>query len=175
MPIYTKFGDSGKTSLRGGAVSKNDPRVEAYGSVDELNAMLGVVVASADDSELRDTLLAIQRDLFTVGAELAATGERAKSISPARVGELETQIDALENKLPRIQHFIIPGGSKIASLLHLARTICRRAERRMVAITETEKINPNLLIYMNRLGDLLFMLAREANRKKKVDEIQWKR
>jgi len=173
MPIYTKFGDKGKTAFLGGVVPKSNPRVEAYGSVDELNAVLGIVIAFAENNELKDSLSAIQRDLFVVGSELASVGVK-KHINPARVSEIESQIDKVEELLPPLNHFILPGGSKNASLLHLARTICRRAERRMVALSEKEKINLDLIVYMNRLGDYLFVLARSVNYRKKIAEVVWK-
>jgi cob(I)alamin adenosyltransferase len=174
MPIYTKFGDQGKTALIGGAVvPKDHPRVEAYGSVDELNAVLGLAIAFSDDDCLKASLLRVQKDLFTVGAELAG-GKRP--IRPSRVGELEAEIDALCADLPPLRHFIIPGGSKTASLLHLARTVCRRAERQVVLLSnkEKKKVNPGTIIYLNRLGDLLFTQARHVNYRKKREETVWR-
>lgn len=174
MPIYTKFGDKGKTALIGGdVVPKNDLRVEAYGSVDELNAMLGMLLSFSDLEVINSTLSGVQDDLFVIGAELATRGVKAKSLSPLRMSRLEAEIDSLEADLPPLKHFILPGGSKTASLLHLSRTVCRRAERRVVALASIEKVNPDTIIYLNRLGDLLFTLARLANRKKRVDETIW--
>ena len=175
MRIYTKFGDKGKTSLLGGTtVPKNDPHVEAYGAVDELNAVLGTVIAFCEIPDISDSLKKIQNDLFIIGAELASKGEKTKTIPPMRISELEQEIDKLTPELPPLHNFIIPGGSKTASLLHLARTICRRAERKVVALQEKEKINPDSLTYLNRVGDLLFMHARYVNYKKKVEEIVWR-
>jgi len=174
MPIYTRFGDKGKTSLLGSVVPKSNPRVEAYGSVDELNAVLGIAIAFSERPELNKVLSDAQRDLFVIGAELALAGAKTKKISPARVAMLEKCIDEMEADLPRLRHFILPGGSRAASLLHLARTVCRRTERRVVALSEKEKINPDIIVYINRLGDFLFMLARSVNYKKKVEEIVWK-
>jgi len=175
MAIYTKFGDKGKTALIGGdVVPKNDPRVEAYGSVDELNAVLGVAISFGDIEELRQALSEVQDDLFVIGAELASRGVKAKPLSPTRMSKLEAEIDRLEMEMPPLNHFIIPGGSKTASLLHLARTICRRAERRIATLSDNEKINPDIVVYMNRLGDLLFMQARYVNYKKRVQETVWR-
>ncbi|MBN1170007.1 cob(I)yrinic acid a,c-diamide adenosyltransferase [Candidatus Micrarchaeota archaeon] len=175
MRIYTKFGDKGKTTLLGGAtVSKNDLHVEAYGSVDELNAILGTVIAFCDIPELTVSLKKIQMDLFVIGAELASKGEKTKTISLMRIEDLEAEIDLIAPELPPLHNFILPGGSRTSSLLHLARTVCRRAERKVVALQENEKINPDILTYLNRVGDLLFMHARQTNYRKKVDEVVWK-
>ncbi len=174
MAIYTKFGDRGQTSLLGGSVvAKDDPRVEAYGAVDELNAMLGVVIAFSDIDGVTASLSRIQKDLFVIGAELAGA---KKQMRPSRVGELEAEIDALWAELPPLRHFLIPGGSKTASLLHLARTVCRRAERQVVLLSnkEKKKVNPGIITYMNRLGDLLFTQARYVNYKNKTGEAIWK-
>ncbi len=176
MKIYTKFGDKGQTALIGGAVvPKDDLRVEAYGSVDELNAVLGVAISFADSSTLKSSLSCIQKDLFIIGAELASKGgAKARPLPPSRVGELEKEIDSLWADLPPLRNFIIPGGSRTASLLHLARTICRRAERAIVSLSRKEAVNPDTIVYMNRVGDLLFAHARHVNYEKKVDEIIWK-
>jgi len=175
MPIYTKFGDQGRTALiGGGVVSKDDLRVEAYGNVDELNAFLGVILISIKPGALSDSLSRIQRDLFVVGAHLATKGSRSRSISPSRIGEIEEEIDGIEEVLPRLTHFVIPGGSNEAALLHLARTICRRAERSIVRLSRKEKINPSIIVYMNRIGDLFFVQARMVNYRKKVPEAIWK-
>jgi cob(I)alamin adenosyltransferase len=175
MPIYTKFGDKGKTALiGGGVVPKDDPRVEAYGAVDELNAMIGLVLAFSDMNELGAALSGIQNDLFTIGVGLASKGAKAKSISPMRLSKIEAEIDHFENELPPLNHFIIPGGSKTASLLHLARTVCRRAERNVVSLSHKEAVNPDTIIFLNRLGDLLFVLARYVNYRKKIEERIWK-
>jgi len=175
MSIYTKKGDKGTTSLLGSrVVSKDHPRVQAYGVVDELNAVLGLVISFSDMADPKISLQKVQKDLFIIGAELASQTTKTKNISPARIGELEAEIDALEKDLPPLNNFILPGGSKTASLLHLARTVCRRAERKVVEASQTEKINPNMVIYLNRVGDFLFVLARYVNYKKKVDEVIWK-
>ncbi len=176
MRIYTKFGDKGQTTLLGGTVvTKDNLHVEAYGSVDELNAFIGTVLAFSNIKELSESLTKIQRDLFIIGAELAsAEGTKRKGIPPARITELEEEIDKLAGKLPPLKNFILPGGSKTASLLHLARTVCRRAERRAVELSKKEKVNPDTITYLNRVGDLLFIQARYVNYKKKVNEVVWK-
>ncbi|MFH0737337.1 MAG: cob(I)yrinic acid a,c-diamide adenosyltransferase [Candidatus Micrarchaeota archaeon] len=175
MKIYTRFGDRGSTSLIGGAVvQKNDPRVKAYGSVDELNAVLGVAISFSDMEDLTAMLSRVQEDLFVVGAELATKGAKAKPIPHTRIEDLEKEIDAMTERLPPLHNFILPGGSKTASLLHLARTICRRAERDIVALSQKEAINPDIVMYMNRVGDLLFTVARSVNYKKKTPEVIWK-
>jgi cob(I)alamin adenosyltransferase len=175
MSIYTRRGDKGQTKLLGSTtVSKDHPRVEAYGCVDELNAVLGTVLAFSEMKGVTESLKKIQNDLFLIGAELASKGIKTKKISPVRVSELEKEIDQIASELPPLKNFILPGGSKTASLLHLARTICRRAERKVVAASKKDKINPNTITYLNRVGDLLFMQARYVNYKKKVDEIVWR-
>jgi cob(I)alamin adenosyltransferase len=159
-------------------VPKNDPRVEAYGAVDELNATLGLVIAFAEDESLEASLGRIQKDLFQIGAELAAKVRKgAKSprpLPPARIGEIEKEIDSMWEDLPPINHFIIPGGSKTASLLHLARTVCRRAERAVITLSQKENVDADIIVYMNRVGDLLFTQARYVNWKKKAPETIWK-
>lgn len=172
--IYTRLGDKGETiTLSGKKVYKNDPRVEAYGSVDELNALLGVAVSFTDQEPVKTLLTKVQKELFIIGAELAMEKTRTKKINPAHISGLEAEIDRIEENLPRLANFVLPGGSKTASLLHLARTVCRRAERRTVALSLKTKINPDIIKYLNRLGDLLFVLARYENRKKRIDEVVW--
>jgi cob(I)alamin adenosyltransferase len=185
VKIYTKTGDSGDTGLFGGTrVSKADPRVAAYGEVDELNASLGVARAAAvalDDQELAAMLEQIQRDLFALGARLADPGHKiadrvAKAaVSPADIARLEGWIDALESALPPLRRFILAGGSQAGAALHLARTVCRRAERAMVGLLAGDKdaFEADLLIYVNRLSDLLFVMARRANQRAGTPEIEW--
>jgi cob(I)alamin adenosyltransferase len=185
LKIYTKTGDSGDTGLFGGArVSKADPRVAAYGDVDETNACLGVAraaVVAADDQELALMLEHIQRDLFALGARLADPGRKiadrvAKAaVSPADIARLEGWIDALEGALPPLKRFILAGGSHAGAALHLARTVCRRAERAMVELLagDNEAFEADLLIYINRLSDLLFVMARRANQRAGTPEIEW--
>lgn len=168
--IYTKTGDSGDTSLGDGSrVAKDSPRVAAYGSVDELNASLGLLVANCPDFSEVPLLRSIQNDLFDLGADLcvpdtadAPSGQQLR-IQEQQAQRLEREIDRLNADLRPLTSFILPGGSPAAAWCHLARTVCRRAEREVVALMRTERINPQTLVYLNRLSDLLFVLARHAN------------
>ncbi len=174
MAIYTRLGDKGDTvTLTGEKVHKDDQKIEAQGQLDELNAILGVAVAFSEDRSITDALQKVQREIFIIGAELSVQKSR-KKINLKHVEELEDTIDKLQDKLPALANFVLPGGCKTASLLHYARTICRRTERRLVPLYKEEKIDDIALTYLNRLGDLLFTMARHANRKKRVDEIIWK-
>ena len=181
MKIYTKTGDKGETSLFDGTrVPKHDPRVEAYGDVDELNALLGTVRASLTDQEVGEILASLQRDLFAIGAQLADPkfGERKRKekveLSEARVKELEEIIDRCETELPPLKHFILPGGTQAGAFLHLSRTICRRAERRTVALKQQGvPVPPIVVMYLNRLSDLLFVLARVVNHRQGIQEVAW--
>jgi cob(I)alamin adenosyltransferase len=179
VKIYTKTGDAGETSLFDNTrVSKADPRVEAYGEVDELNACLGVACAAGLDADLTSVLTAIQRDLFAVGARLADPSSRIAArvekaaVSQDDVERLEQTIDRLEETLPPLRRFILPGGSSAGALLHLARTVCRRAERRAIALGP-DAVEPLVLVYLNRLSDLLFVVARAANHRAGVPETEW--
>ncbi|HEV3343201.1 MAG TPA: cob(I)yrinic acid a,c-diamide adenosyltransferase, partial [Pirellulales bacterium] len=167
MKIYTKTGDAGETGLFGGPrVFKDDPRVEAYGDVDELNAVLGLVRCEAIESRIDQLLARIQNELFDLGAELASPEPDrvgTKRVATAQVGALESAIDEYEAGLPPLKTFILPGGVRAAALLHLARTVCRRAERRVVALGRREPISAEVVIYLNRLSDLLFVLSRAVN------------
>jgi cob(I)alamin adenosyltransferase len=188
MKIYTRTGDTGDTSLLGGVrVAKSDGRVDAYGEVDELNAWLGLVRAAlaagtahaearrADD--IADAIVHIQRDLFALGARLADPGEKiaarvAKtSLQDADVERLEQWIDRLEAELPPLRHFILAGGASSGAALHVARTVCRRAERRIVALQPA--VEDVLLRYINRLSDLLFVMARAVNHRASAPETEW--
>src|SRR5262245_5476647 len=167
--IYTKGGDSGETSLGdGGRVLKSSPRVTAYGEVDELNAVLGLA-AVALAAEERELIHRIQNELFDVGADLCmppAAGETSGQVLRVTVAQserLEREIDRLNERLQPLRSFVLPGGSPAAAWLHLARTVCRRAERSVVALSRAEAVNPGVLIYLNRLSDFLFVLARVAN------------
>lgn len=185
MKIYTKTGDNGDTGLFGGTrVSKADPRVATYGDVDELHAYLGFARATllaADDTELADMLERIQQDLFALGARLADPSHQIAdrvtkaAVSAQDITRLEGWIDALEATLPPLRRFILAGGSQAGAALHVGRTICRRAERAMVALRAGEKdaFEPDLLIYINRLSDLLFVMARRANQRAGTPEIEW--
>jgi cob(I)alamin adenosyltransferase len=165
--IYTKSGDTGDTGLGDGRrVPKDSPRVAAYGEVDELNAVLGLVLA--DTGEKREFLQSVQNDLFDVGADLcvppaSGAADSGLRVRPEQVSRLEREIDRLNERLEPLTSFVLPGGSLVAAWLHLARTVCRRAERSVVTLTRTEPVNPNVLIYLNRLSDLLFVMARVAN------------
>ena len=178
MKIYTRTGDAGETSLFDGTrVKKSDARVDAYGEVDELNAWLGLARASSLPSELDEELVHIQRDLFALGARLADPAERiADRVTKATLADddidrLELLIDRLEAELPPLRRFILAGGSPAGAALHVARTVCRRAERRMVSLEP--RVDPVLLRYMNRLSDLLFVLARATNQRVGVPEREW--
>lgn len=179
MKIYTKTGDHGDTGLFGGPrVPKSDPRVEAYGDVDELNAALGAARASVEDPEIDAELGRIQAELFCVGAELATPhGARARRaippVDPAWTGRLERAIDGWDAELPALTHFVLPGGTRTAAALHVARTVCRRAERRAVALAAAVEIEPAVLAYLNRLSDLLFVAARVANHRAGKEEPLW--
>ena len=178
VKIYTRTGDDGSTGLLGpGRVAKSSPRVEAYGSVDELNAALGAAGALDAEDWLKSDLMRIQAQLFNLGAELATTAPEARD-KLERIGDQDTQelervIDRLEADVPRLRNFILPGGTPLASQLHLARTVCRRAERRVVALVELEAVDAALVRYLNRLGDLLFVMARWCNTRAGVREIEW--
>lgn len=179
--IYTKTGDSGDTGLFGGGrVPKSHPRVEAYGDVDELNACVGMARAVELMPRIDEVLVPVQRDLFAIGA-LLATPDREKmkkqlekaSIDERRIAELERAIDDGDRELEPLTSFIVPGGTPKAAALHVARTVCRRAERHVIAIVEGEHIPPIVVIYLNRLSDLLFTLARVANRRAGAGEVTW--
>jgi len=180
LKIYTKTGDAGDTGLFGGArVGKDHPRVAAYGDVDELNALLGVVKTQAADAALARLLGDVQRDLFALGAQLAdptarvGTKRKKAAIGPRNVARLERAIDTRQEKLPALRAFILPGGSPTGAFLHLARTICRRAERTVVALSRRSAVDPTVLVYLNRLSDLLFVLARSENRRAGRPEDRW--
>jgi cob(I)alamin adenosyltransferase len=180
MKIYTKTGDDGETGLFGGArVSKADARVETYGDVDELNCVLGTVRAQLGaDSVVDGVLNAIQSELFVLGAELARAPGKDVDVGVAlltdhEVERLERTIDELERELTPLKTFILPGGAPDAALLHMARSVCRRAERRLVALCAVQAIRPELVRYLNRLSDLLFVAARYANFHANVADVPW--
>jgi len=179
VKIYTKTGDAGETGLFDGArVSKCDPRVDAYGEVDELNAWLGLVRAEKLEADLHAILDTVQRDLFAVGAMLADPRGRIaarveKAALPAEaVPRLEAWIDELEHDLPPLRRFVIAGGARAGALLHLARAACRRAERRIVSLG-ADAVDPVVLAYVNRVSDLLFVMARTANARAGAPEVEW--
>jgi cob(I)alamin adenosyltransferase len=178
VKLYTRTGDAGETSLFDGTrARKDDPRVDAYGEVDELNAWLGLIRASAIDSSLDAELVAIQRDLFALGAQLADPADKlaprvAKAvIDDEHVVRLEQLIDRLDAEVPPLRRFILAGGTPAGAALHVARTVCRRAERRVVALSPP--VDPVLVRYVNRLSDLLFVLARVVNHRGGAPETEW--
>jgi len=178
VKIYTHTGDAGETSLfSGDRARKDDPRVDAYGEIDELNAWLGFARASSLDPSIDAEVVALQRDLFALGAQLADPADKlAPRVTKAIVGDdhilrLEQLIDRLEEELPPLRRFILAGGTPAGAALHLARTVCRRAERRMVGLAPP--VDPVLLRYVNRLSDLLFVLARVVNHRSGVAETEW--
>ena len=178
MKIYTRTGDRGETGLYGGArVSKSHPRVAAYGDVDELNACLGVVRAQSDvPTDVAAGLLQIQKDLFAIGARLADPDAKGRSdktaVGDSDIVRLENWIDQLEAPVPPLRRFILPGGTPVGALLHLGRTICRRAERAVVALG-SEAVDEQVVVYLNRLSDLLFVLARAVNQRAGHAETEW--
>ena len=179
MKIYTKTGDTGETSLFDNTrVSKADARVDAYGEVDEVNACLGAARAAGVDGAMAALIESLQKDLFALGARLADPASRIAprvekaAITDASVQRLEQEIDRLEETLPPLRRFILPGGSGSGALLHLSRTVCRRAERRVIALG-AGAVDPLIIIYLNRLSDLLFVMARAVNHRSGITETEW--
>jgi cob(I)alamin adenosyltransferase len=181
MKIYTKTGDLGETGLFAGPrVSKDDARIEAYGTVDELNAFLGLARAEGLPAEIDAVIVRVQHELFSVGAELATPDPvkaGTKMIGEGQIGWLEQSIDEQDAQLEPLKQFILPAGSKSAALLHVARGVCRRAERRVVTLRphSAEPIAPEVIQYLNRLGDLLFVLARRANNLQGFEDVGWQK
>lgn len=184
MKIYTKTGDKGETSLIGGErTDKDDPRIEAYGEVDELNAAIGLAISflPAHSSTIYEDLTKVQHHLFDIGAELASLSERKvkalkiPKVTPTKVSFLEQQMDNYASELKSLTQFILPGGTEAASALHLARTICRRAERRIVSLAKQQPVNEELVRYLNRLSDLLFTAARLVNSQVGKPDIRWEK
>jgi len=180
MKIYTKTGDKGQTALIGGRrVSKADLRIDAYGTVDELNSWIGLVRDQAVSASRKDLLKEIQDRLFTVGAELATDPGKAPrqampAITPADVAQLEDAMDAMDAELPELRAFVLPGGHQAVSFCHLARTVCRRAERLVIALDATNPGDPLVIQYLNRLSDYLFVLSRKMAQELNVEEVEWK-
>ncbi|MCG6987721.1 MAG: cob(I)yrinic acid a,c-diamide adenosyltransferase [Gemmatimonadetes bacterium] len=183
MRIYTRTGDGGDTSLFGGGrVRKDHPRVTAYGTVDELNAALGWAVTVVGDGQTADRLRCVQNDLFALGAVLAtpqasegrAMPKGVPELPTERVAEMETWIDAANDELPALRAFILPGGTPGSAALHVSRTLCRRAERAVVALAATEAVEEGALAYLNRLSDLLFTWARLENHRAVVADVEWR-
>lgn len=178
MAIYTRTGDKGKTSLLGGKrVLKSDPRVETYGTVDELNSIIGLVVAtlSTKEKELRESLETIQSDLFHIGSYLADPASTPVEHLERRIKDFEELIDSQTGKMPELRNFILPGGGMIGASLHQARTVARRAERNVVGLMQKEEIDPLIVKYLNRLSDVLFSTARFVNHTEKKKETIWKK
>ena len=185
MKIYTKTGDAGTTALFGGSrVHKHNARIESYGTVDELNSNIGMIRSQEIDEHTKNILVQIQNKLFTVGSTLATAPERAvlksgkerlkiERINEQHIELLENEMDAMNEVLPDLTHFILPGGNTAVSYCHIARTICRRAERRVTLLNETEPLDPLVLKYLNRLSDYLFVLARKLSKDLNAEEIQW--
>jgi cob(I)alamin adenosyltransferase len=178
MKIYTKTGDKGQTSLIGGVrVAKSNARIHAYGTVDELNSCIGVVRDVYDEKNARDTLFKIQNLLFTIGSHLASHPEKSRMTLPEITEDditfLEQEMDRMNESLPELTHFILPGGHPAVSHCHVARCVCRRAERLAVQVAEEEKVEPILIKYLNRLSDYLFVLARMIGKDKGAEELKW--
>ena len=179
MKIYTKTGDRGDTRLFDGTkVRKHDDRVDAYGAIDELNAFIGAAGSFIKDGVLQDMLAGIQKDLFSIGAQLADPGfknqTRAKfNLAVERIAALEAAIDTFETELPPLRQFILSGGGQAGAMLHVARTVCRRAERQVVSLSEKIDVNSNVIVYLNRLSDFLFVMARVVNHREGKQEVEW--
>ncbi|MGB1284414.1 MAG: cob(I)yrinic acid a,c-diamide adenosyltransferase [Polaribacter sp.] len=185
MKIYTKTGDTGTTALFGGTrVSKHHLRIESYGTVDELNAYIGLIKDQEIHQNVKNLLLKIQNELFTIGSMLATPPEKEtlksgkERLNISKIDEnsihfLENEIDKMNEELPKMTHFILPGGHQTVSFCHIARCVCRRAERLSVALNEQEIINPAILKYLNRLSDYLFVLARKLSKDLQIKEIKW--
>src|SRR3990167_10423872 len=182
MKIYTKGGDKGETGLFGGErVSKDSLRIETYGTVDELNSFIGLALVEIKDYEVKKLLERIQNTLFILGSDLSAPDNvKDKShniprISKLNYEEIEKEIDKFDSRLGELKNFILPGGSKSAALMHICRTICRRAERRVVALNNAVNISPDIIIFLNRLSDLFFVLARYENKISGIEDIEWQK
>ncbi len=185
MKVYTRTGDKGTTALFGGTrVPKHHIRIDSYGTVDELNSFIGLVRDQEIDVRSKEILIEIQNKLFTVGAILATDPEKSTLINGKErlnipkigsedIEQLETEIDWMDSQLPQMTHFVLPGGHTTVSYCHIARTICRRAERLSTALYELEPFDPHTLTYLNRLSDYLFVLARKLSKDLAADEVQW--
>lgn len=192
MKIYTRTGDDGSTGLFGGGrVGKSDPRIECYGTIDELNAAIGLAAAAVDGAiasaeadprpdAMGESLREIQHELFNIGSHLATpadspSADKLPLLEDKMISRLETQMDQADEQLPKLRQFILPAGDEAACRLHLARTICRRAERRVVAFAVDRPVSPLIITYLNRLGDWLFVMARLANLRSGREDVPWKK
>jgi cob(I)alamin adenosyltransferase len=177
LKIYTKTGDDGTTGVQGNLrLKKSNPRIIAYGTIDEANASLGIVLANKLDSDIFEVLTQIQNDLFVIGADLSNPDllQKENRVTPSMVDSIEKQIDNFESELPSLTNFILPGGDMAASQLHFTRTIVRRSETCLVLLKEQEQINENCIKFINRLSDLLFVLGRVINKRKGKNDSIWK-
>lgn len=179
MKVYTKTGDKGTTGLLGGTrVSKAHLRIDAYGTVDELNSHIGMVRDQPVNAQIVDELIAIQNTLFVIGSHLASDPEKSKVVIPdidtERITELEVAIDRMDAVLPEMRNFVLPGGHQSVSTGHIARCVCRRAERLIIALAADEPVNDNVIKYLNRLSDYLFVLCRWMTQELKAQEVPWK-
>ncbi len=177
MKSYTKAGDDGTTGIQGGKrISKSNLRIKAYGTIDELNATIGLVLSKKFDDDIENLLRNIQNDLLVAGSDLSNPdlSNMKNRITKEMVANIEKNIDRLENELPPITNFILPGGHEVASLIHIARTIARRAETIVISLNEKEKVNDECKKFLNRLSDLLFVIARTVNKKNGFNDIIWK-
>jgi cob(I)alamin adenosyltransferase len=172
--IYTKTGDKGQTGLGDGSrVEKDNPRVACYGDVDELNSILGLLISYELPPEISGTLTSVQNDLFDLGGELSIPGHAL--LKQERVAALEARLDSLNNALEPLEEFILPGGSRAAAVCHVGRAVCRRAERKLVTLSRSDKVSDAALQYLNRLSDLLFVMARSINRSSGRSDVLWDR
>ena len=177
MKIYTKTGDNGTTGLQGGKrISKSNLRIIAYGAVDEINAIIGVTLSNKIDDDVATLLTKIQNDLFLVGSDLSNPdlSINKNRVTAEMIENIEKNIDVLEKELPPITNFVLPGGHETASLLHLARTITRRAETNVISLDVNEKVNEECKKYLNRLSDLFFVIARTINKRNGINDVIWK-
>lgn len=179
MKIYTGFGDRGKTRLFGGeVVDKDHPRVEVYGTLDELNSWIGLIINAESDQKVKKVLFNIQNDLFNISSLIASPTEQDRKklkfgIKDINYQSIEKFIDEINEKLPPLKNFILPGGATLSSYYQISRTICRRAERNLVKIIKDNEVETEFIVYLNRLSDLLFVLARYANLNENIKEINW--
>jgi cob(I)alamin adenosyltransferase len=179
MKIYTKTGDKGTTALYGGKrVSKADLRIDAYGTIDELNSYIGLLNDQPVNNDKKNILLSIQNELFNIGSHLAADPEKPNlklpSLKSSDIEVLENEIDMMNEVLPELRYFILPGGHQSVSFCHIARTVCRRAERKVIELNEISPVNDLIIIYLNRLSDYLFVLARKMGQELNIEEVPWR-